>query len=491
MAIKKLNDDAIARTERSGRTDRSGRGGLLSRTRLTTALAAGKLAGNMGRFLRLGGGTNLPGEVARIIDPLVLRKVIGASVAHKLVVCGSNGKTTTCRMIAALAQAAGQRIAHNRAGSNLLGGVVSVAVNDASVFGNIDAETIILEIDEATTRLTVPDIHPDVVIVNNIFRDQLDRYGEIYAVASALETMIRALPAEATVVLNADDPLIASFAPDARAKRLYFGLNTTDVGTPNPEHAADSIRCPRCRHDLVYDRAYISHMGNYHCPKCGFARPPLDIAVTRVSMQAMSETEMRMQTPNGPLEFCLALPGLHNVYNAAGAVAGTISIGLNLAATQMAFAQLTPAFGRLEEIRAGDRRVVLSFVKNPTSYNTTLRTLLQEPGRRHILSAHSNTPVDGEDFSWFWDIDLDDLAPQVVSLITSGTKAEDLAVRFKYAGVDETVMQTIPDCGEALDAALAQVGPGETLYVLSGYAPTMALRKIMQQRGWVLPFWKE
>ncbi|HKD75934.1 MAG TPA: Mur ligase family protein, partial [Ktedonobacterales bacterium] len=382
MITKKPNVDAPARAQR---------GGLLSRSRLTTALAAGKLAGNMGRFLRLGGGTNLPGEVARKIDPHVLRKVIGASVAHKIVVCGSNGKTTTCRMLAALTQTAGQRIAQNRTGSNLLGGVVAVAVNGASVFGNIDAETIIFEIDEATTRLTVPDIGPDVVIINNLFRDQLDRYGEIYAVASVLETMIRALPAQATVILNADDPMVASFAPDARAKRLYFGLNTEDVGTPTPEHASDSIRCPRCRHDLIYDRAYISHMGNYHCPECSFARPPLDIAVTHVTMQAMSETDVQMQTPSGPLEFRLSLPGLHNVYNAAGTIAGAISIGLDLTAAQTAFSQLTPVFGRLEEIRAGDKRIVLSFVKNPTSYNTTLRTLLQEPGKRHILSAHSNT----------------------------------------------------------------------------------------------------
>jgi UDP-N-acetylmuramyl tripeptide synthase len=467
------------------------RGGLLSRSRLATALVAGKLAGNTGRFLRLGGGTNLPGEVARKIDPQVLRKVIGESAAFKVVVCGSNGKTTTCRMLAALVQAAGQRVAQNRTGSNLLPGVVAVAVNEASLFGNLDADAVILEIDEATTRLTVPDIEPDVVIVNNLFRDQLDRYGEIYAVAAALEKMIDALPAETTVILNADDPLVASFAPDARAKRLYFGVSAEDVGTPRPEHASDSIRCPRCRHDLDYERAYISHMGNYHCPNCGFERPPLDIAVTHASLQAMSATDMQLQTPIGPLEIHLSLPGMHNIYNAAGAIAGAIGVGLDLAEAPAALAQLKPVFGRLEEIHAGDKRIVLSFVKNPTSYNTTLRTILQEPARRHILSAHSNTPVDGEDFSWFWDIDLEEVAPQIVSLVTSGTKAEELAVRFKYAGVAEDLMQTIPDLRTALDAALARVMPGEMLYVLSGYAPTMALRKIMQQRGWVPPFWRE
>lgn len=467
------------------------RGGPLARARLALALSAGKLAGKTGRMLKIGGGTSFPGIVARRIDPTVLRKVVGASPARKIVVCGSNGKTTTCRMIAAISRADGKRVTQNRSGSNLLPGVTAVAVNGASIFGGLDADVLVFEIDEATIRHAVPEIEPDVVIVNNIFRDQLDRYGELYAVAAALENMIRALPAEATVILNGDDPLVAGFAPEAKAKRLYFGMRTEDVGTQVPEHAADTIRCVRCQHDLEYTKAYISHLGAYRCPNCGYARPALDIAVTRARLSPDGVSQIAVETRAGAVEFGLPLPGLHNVYNAAGAIAGALAMGLELGAVPAAMAGLRPAFGRLEDIQAGDKHIVLCFVKNPISYNTTLRTILQRPGKKHVLSVHSNAETDGEDFAWLWDIDLEELAPQLASLVTAGKKAEELAMRFKYAGVPEETITVIPDRPQALDAALANVPPGGTLYILSGYTPLHELRRVMQQRGWVAPFWEE
>jgi lipid II isoglutaminyl synthase (glutamine-hydrolysing) len=459
--------------------------------RLALALSAGKLAGSTGRLLRVGGGTSFPGVVARRIDPQVLRKIMGASRARKVVVCGSNGKTTTCRMLTAVAQSAGQRVTQNRTGSNLLPGVTSAAVNGASLLGRLDADVLVFEVDEATIRHAVPEVKPDVVIINNVFRDQLDRYGELYAVARSLEQMIRDLPGEATIVLNGDDPLVAGFAPDAAARRLYFGLQTDDVGTQVPEHAADTIRCVRCQHDLIYTKAYISHLGAYRCPNCGYARPPLDLAVTHASLDPIEPSHIEMRTPAGPLAFDLALPGLHNVYNAAGTVGGVLALGLDPAAVPPAMAGLRPAFGRLEAIEAGDRHIVLAFVKNPISYNTTLRTILGRPGQKHLLSVHSNALTDGEDFAWLWDIELEELTPQVASLVTSGTKAEELAMRFKYAGVAENITRVIPDRVAALDAALANVEPGGTLYILSGYTPLQELRRVMVQRGWVSPFWEE
>jgi len=394
-------------------------------------------------------------------------------------------------MLTAVARSAGQRVTQNRTGSNLLQGVTAVAVNGASLSGRLDADTLVFEIDEATIRHAVPEINPDVVVVNNIFRDQLDRYGELYAVAASLERMILELPPTASVVLNGDDPLVASFAPDAAARRLYFGVETKDIGTQVPEHAADTIRCVRCQHDLIYTQAYISHLGAYRCPNCGYARPPLDVAVVHASLDPIGPSPIQMRTPEGPLAFDLALPGLHNVYNAAAAVGGALALGLDLAAVPAAMASLRPAFGRMETIEAGDKHIVLAFVKNPISYNTTLRTILQRPGQKHILSAHSNALTDGEDFAWLWDIELEELTPQLASLVTSGTKAEELAMRFKYPGVPESLTQVIQDPGAALDRALAGVEPGGTLYILSGYTPLHELRRIMVQRGWVPPFWEE
>jgi lipid II isoglutaminyl synthase (glutamine-hydrolysing) len=468
-----------------------GRRGPLSSARLALALGAGKLAGSTGRLLRVGGGTSFPGVIARRIDPRVLRKVMGATRARKIVICGSNGKTTTARMVAALARSAGQRVTQNRSGSNLLPGVTAVAVNGANLLGRLDADLLIFEIDEATIRHAVPEIEPDVVIVNNIFRDQLDRYGELYSVAGAIETMIRQLPADATVALNADDPLVASFAPDAAARRVHFGMRTDDVGTQVPEHAADTIRCVRCQHDLQYSKVYISHLGAYRCPNCGYARPLLDVAVTHASLAALGASQVALDTPLGAMAYELALPGLHNVYNMAAAIAGAQALGIDLSGAGQAFASLKPAFGRLEPITAGDRHIILAFVKNPTSYNTTLRTILQQPGQKHILSAHSNAETDGEDFAWLWDVDFEELAPQVATLTVSGTKAEELAMRLKYAGVPEERVTLIHERPAALDAALDRAGPGGTLYVLAGYTPLMELRRVMDGRGWVPPFWEE
>jgi UDP-N-acetylmuramyl tripeptide synthase len=462
------------------------------RVRFALALAAGKASGAAGRLLNVGGGTSFPGAVARRIDPLVLRKVAAASKARKAMITGSNGKTTTCRMLAALAQAAGIRVAQNRSGSNLLQGVTSVAVREASLRGRMDAQMLLLEVDEATVRRVAPEVAPDTFIVTNIFRDQLDRYGELYSVARGLEAVVEALPAHASVVLNGDDPLVASFAPHARARRLYFGLRAGDAGAEVPEHAADTIRCVRCQHALTYRRVYMSHLGDYECPGCGNARPGLDIAVTGVQASPGGGCEVAVEMPGGVLELHVPLPGLHNVYNAAAALAGAVALrSLDPGGTRRGLAGLRPAFGRLEEIRADGRLVVLAFVKNPASYNTTLRQILQRPGRKHVLAAHSNTVVDGEDFAWLWDVDLEELMPDLASLVVSGTRAEEVALRFKYAGADPARLRVIPGRPAALDAALAHVPPGEPLYILVGYTPMREFRRIMQRRGWVPPFWEE
>jgi lipid II isoglutaminyl synthase (glutamine-hydrolysing) len=465
-----------------------------AQARFTLALAGGKAAATAARVLGAGGGTSFPGIVARRIDPRVLEKAAAASDARKVIVTGSNGKTTTCRMLAALAHADGLRVAQNRSGSNLLQGVTSAAVRETDLWGRMDTQLLLLEVDEATVRLVAPELRPDTFLVTNIFRDQLDRFGELYSMAGKLEAVIEALPASATVVLNGDDPLVASLGPGAPARRLYFGIRDDSAGTQVPEHAADTIRCVRCQHQLGYRVAYLSHLGDYRCPACGSARPGLDVAVT-VARPSEAGSEIIVETPAGTYTLQIPLPGLHNVYNAAAALAGEVALSLprplEPASARRAMAGVRPAFGRLEEIRAGDRQVVLAFVKNPTSYNTTLREVLRRPGRKHILAAHSNTVVDGEDFAWLWDVDIEQLVPQLANLVISGTRAEEVALRFKYAGAHPALTQVLPGRSAALDMALTATPPGESLYIFAGYTPMRELRGIMQRRGWVRPSWEE
>ena len=470
----------------------NGRAPLAGQVRFALALAAGKGVGAASRILNVGGGTSFPGAIARRIDPLVLRKVAMANQARKAVITGSNGKTTTCRMLAALARAAGTSVAQNRSGSNLLQGVTSVAVREADLRGRMDARLLLLEVDEGTMRQAAPEIAPDMVLITNIFRDQLDRFGELYAMARMLEAAIAALPAHASVVLNGDDPLVAGFAPNATARRLCFGLRLEGAGARVPEHAADTIRCVNCQHALTFHRVYLSHLGDYECRECGSRRPDLDIAVTQARPSPDGGTDVTAETPAGIVRLHVPLPGLHNVYNAAAALAGAFALEtLEPESARSALAGLRPAFGRLEEINAGGRQAVLSFVKNPASYNATLRLIRQRPGRKHVLAAHSNTVVDGEDFAWLWDVDLEQFVPDLASLVVSGTRAEEIALRMKYAGVGREDIRVIPGRQAALDSALARVPPDESLYILAGYTPMREFRRIMQRRDWVPPFWEE
>jgi lipid II isoglutaminyl synthase (glutamine-hydrolysing) len=344
-------------------------------------------------------------------------------------------------------------------------------------------------------RLVTPELRPDVLVVTNIFRDQLDRFGELYTMAAGLAAVIESLPASATVVLNADDPLVASLATEAAAQRLYYGIRAAGTGTQVPEHAADTIRCVHCQRELSYRAVYLSHLGDYACPGCGSARPRLDVAVTAIQPIPDGGSEIKIETPAGILPLQVPLAGMHNVYNAAAAIAAATGLELprprNPEQAERAMAGLRPAFGRMEQIPAGDQHVVLSFVKNPTAYNATLREVLRQPGRKHVLAAHSNTDIDGEDFAWLWDVDIEHLVPQLASLVLSGTRAEEVALRFKYAGAPTEMMRLIPNRAAALDAALGGMPPGESLYILAGYTPMRELRAIMQRRGWVPPSWKE
>lgn len=465
----------------------------LGKARLALAISAGKLAGASGRFLHIGGGTSLPGMIARRIDPNVLKSVVGASKAKKIVITGSNGKTTTARMTAAIANATGRRVSQNRTGSNLLQGVTSVAVNFADIFGRLESDVLLFEIDEATIPLAVPEIQPDVVVITNIFRDQLDRYGELYAVARALNKMLEALPPSATVLLNGNDPQVANFGMNTRAHRLFFGLETTEVGTPVPEQSADIVRCVRCHHDLNYEVAYMSHLGIYRCLNCSYTLPKLDIAATSVQLASdgAGSTRVTLRTPQGEMKLEIPLPGLHNVYNTAAAVGAALAAGFELDKAQTAFSQIRPAFGRLEKIQAGDKTIYLTFVKNPTSFNLMLRLIAQHSGKKHLLLAASHTVVDGEDFAWLWDVDIEEIADTIVDATCSGNKPEELAMRLKYAEVPTNIITIIPDRDAALDAALKKVEPGGSLYIMSSYTPTQELRRIMQKRGWVKHFWEE
>jgi UDP-N-acetylmuramyl tripeptide synthase len=457
--------------------------------RLVAALLAGKSAAAASRLLGRGGGTSLPGMVARRVDPTVLDRLVGRCGVPVVAITGSNGKTTTARLCTALLRGEGVTVEQNSAGANLIQGVTTLAVGSADLRGRIDQGVLIAEVDEGALTVVASELRPRTLLVTDIFRDQLDRYGELNAVAAAIDRVASALPDDATLVLNGDDPLVANMATERRGPRVTFGLELPE-SRDRITRAADTIRCPRCSANLEYARIYLSHMGEYRCTNCDFARPPLDVAVTALQVDGVSETRMTLRTPAGVMTLRVPQAGVHVAYNAAAALAICHALGMAVPHAATSIAGVRPAFGRLESITAGGKRIILAFSKNPTSFNTTLRTLAGAGEPRHLLVAFSNTLIDGEDFGWLWDVDLESAAPGIEHATAAGRRADEVANRLKYAGVPPERITVIEDRRVALDSALAAVPSGGTLAITAGYTPTIEMREAMRRRGWVGRYWQ-
>jgi UDP-N-acetylmuramyl tripeptide synthase len=456
--------------------------------RASLAIAVGKSAAIATRLIGRGGGTAITGMVARKVDPRILDKLVRVPGVPVVAITGSNGKTTTARFAAALLRGEGIEVFHNSAGANLIQGVTSLAVSSANLRGRIPEGVLVAEVDEGALPRVAPETLPRALLVTDLFRDQLDRFGEIYAVADAIESVAAALPADCALIVNADDPMVATMAEKRQGRRVTFGL-AIRKSTDQITRAADTIRCPRCQADLKYRYVYLSHMGDYHCPKCSFTRPKLDVAVTSLEVVGLDKTLCEIQTPQGKLILEIPQSGVHIAYDAAGAVAILVGLGVSLEAAPESLAAVGPAFGRLEKIDAGGKTVILAFAKNPTSYNTTLRALATEEEPKQLLIAASNTLVDGEDFGWLWDVDFESMAPKVDRVVVSGTRADELANRLHYAGVATNKLTVIEDRPAALTEAMALLPPGSRLVVLSGYTPLIEIRNEMRRRGWTGRYW--
>ena len=460
--------------------------------RLFAALVAARAAGAASRLLGRGGGTQVPGRLARRIDSGVLGTIVGGAGVPVVAITGSNGKTTTARFTAALLRGEGITVAHNSLGSNLVNGVTSLAVSGADLRGRVTADALVAEVDEGALLVLLQDLQPRVLVVTELVRDQLDRFGELHALGAALAWVAQQMPTDGVLVANADDPLVASFSGQRDGRRVTFGFDMA-TSLDRITRAADTIRCPRCRSDLTYRAVYLSHLGDWSCTSCGFTRPPIDVAVTSVEVTGLAETRCTIRLPGGVIhDLVIPQAGIHVAYDAAAALAALVALDVPTASAAALFATIRPAFGRVEQIAAPDgRTVVLAFSKNPTSFNTTFRALASEGEPRHGLFALSNTLVDGEDFAWLWDVDVESVVPGLQDVVVSGTRGDELATRLKYAGLDPARMTLIEDRPAALDAAMAHVPPGERLVIVAGYTPTIELRDEMHRRGWTGRLWEQ
>jgi lipid II isoglutaminyl synthase (glutamine-hydrolysing) len=396
------------------------------------------------------------------------------------VISATNGKTTTAAMAAGILERAGARLVHNRAGANMAGGVATALMN-----GPAGADTGLFEVDEFWLDRVVADVRPRALLLANLFRDQLDRYGELDTIADRWAQV--AATTDAALVLNADDPIVADLGR-VRERRgdadlceepqaMYFGVEDDAMALPAMQHAADAKHCRRCGAPYRYDAVYLGHLGRYHCDNCGARRPEPHVAATGITLEGVRGAHFTLRTPAGERAIALPLPGLYNVYNALGAAALSLTLGATLDQVAAGLQVVSPAFGRAETLRVGGRDLSILLIKNPAGANEVLRTLVLEDGEHDLLCVLNDKIADGRDVSWVWDADFEVLAPRVRRATCSGTRAAEMALRLKYAGVPTDRLAVEPGLDAALRQALRE-GPGP-LYALPTYTAMLALRETL------------
>ncbi len=439
----------------------------------------------LSRRLGRGGGTTLPGRLLLRADPDALARMSGRLEGGSAAISATNGKTTTAAMVAAVIERGGRPLVHNRAGSNM-GWGVATALLDA---GREPGQVGLFEVDEAWLARVAAAVKPDTVLLANLFRDQLDRYGELELLAESWTGVVAARRPGSRLVLNADDPLVADLGR-GREGVVYFGLADDSQALPGLQHAADSKHCRNCGAAYVYDAVYLGHLGRYHCPSCGRRRPAPDVVAERVTLDGMKGARVELSTPAGPLELTLPVPGLYNVYNALAATALALELGASLEHVRDALNGFGGAFGRVETITVAGRPVSILLVKNPTGANEVLRTLTLEDGSLDLWLALNDNIADGRDVSWIWDADFELLAGRVRRATCAGTRAEEIALRLKYAGI-EAEIAVERDIGASLDAAVADaVDDGRALFALPTYTALIELRDLLTSRG-LAPRWAD
>jgi lipid II isoglutaminyl synthase (glutamine-hydrolysing) len=452
--------------------------------RKTAAVLAGKATGTLSRITGRGGGTTLPGDVARAIDPRILTRLAQDLTYGSIVITGTNGKTTTARMVSWLLEGAGHRVVSNRAGANLIFGVTAAALNKAGADGKLRADWGVFEIDEASLPRAIEELQPRTTLVLNMFRDQLDRYGELESIAKKIEQALSGMPDTARAVLNADDPRVAEIGLGLPHPPLWFGLDDTSIATKTLPHAADARTCPRCGSSLIFDAVYVGHDGVYRCPNNDFARPAPDLTATNITLNGFDSLALTVQGTR--IE--MPLGGLYNCYNVLAAFAAARSIDLDASYIAERLRTFKAAFGRQERIEFRGRHLVLVLSKNPAGFNETVRTAVALANGKKFVIGLNDRKADGTDVSWIWDVDFEQLKDQASLVIPAGVRAHDLAVRLKYAGVKAEEPQTDP--GKALDLLIKNTSEGDTAYLLCTYTAMLDLRAELVRRAWAQPYWE-
>lgn len=419
------------------------------------ALNAAKLLSSATKKLNLGNGSTWPGHLLLKQNPHFLRQVFQRNSLPVILIAGTNGKTTTATLLAHSLMAQGKTVLHNDSGANLISGIASTVLMALDISGTIKADVAIFEVDENALPRILSEITPAYLLLLNLFRDQLDRYGEVDMVARMWQHAVETLPKSVQLILNADDPQIAYLGTKTKAHVSYFGLSKQSNHN-EADHAADSIYCPKCGHKLIYTSLSFSHLGAWHCPHCHLKRP----------LPALS------QAPRANLF------GMYNQYNLVAAAYTAQTLGVEMQVIEKSFDTFSPAFGRQEELLYHGRKIKMLLSKNPTGLNESLRAV-SELGGKSVMLALNDRYADGTDISWIWDVDFERFLPKFTNIIVAGERAYEMALRVSYATDKKSEPNVFPKLFKALDIAVSGLETDETLFVLPTYTAMLEIRKII------------
>ena len=443
---------------------------LLDRVRLGLAVGVAKTVTGIVRSLGLGAASVLPGEISRRLHSRLLPLLFEQVSQGVIVVVGTNGKTTTALLLKQILSDRGYTVVHNSSGANLINGLITALLSSADMTGKISADYAILEVDENILPLLLQDCQPKYILALNLFRDQLDRYGEVDTIAQRWGKAISPLPADTTIILNADDPTLSSLGQQLKQKVLYFGLNEPDLYLAEIPHAVDSIYCPRCGHLLDYQGVYLSHLGDYHCPSCGFEK-------SKVTLASQEHPQI--------------LIGVYNKYNTLAASVLTQLLGIKTEDIYKTVQNFKAAFGRAEELEIEQKQVRIMLANNPVGMNETIRTVndIKKKGKSDVTLLVLNDRIpDGTDVSWIWDVDTEELVKLGGTLIVSGDRVYDMALRLAYSSEsvdpEKTNFKLVvkEDLPEAISTALEYTKLAETLHIIPTYSAMLEVREILVGR---------
>lgn len=482
--------------------------------RLFFALLIGKIAAKITQVFHIGLGSSLPGVVAEKIDPKIAKKLSSKLKGGVILITGTNGKTTTAKLISNIISAAGLSKIHNLTGANLTRGVISSLISHSNLLGKIDSDFGLFEIDEATLPEAAAKLNPQIIIFNNLFRDQLDRYGEIDKIVKVWRKTLEKISSCVKIILNVDDPSISFLTKSLKNKTITLGLEDENYKIAKLPSFADAIFCPKCGTKFEYKTLYLSHLGKYFCPRCGLSRPEPQIIATRIELKNTGGINLKISyrifpkqqkdssfsldrlgpPQDNTLEIKINLFGLYNVYNILAAAACGHILGFSGEIIKSGLEKFTPAFGRFEKTKIEKTPITLLLIKNPTGATEVIRSLTQnlstptDKSRSaqniNILVILNDNIPDGRDVSWIWDTDWENLVPFTNFIFISGKRAEDMILRLKYAGLDEKKMILIKNDRKALFSACQKSG-SNPLYILPNYSAMYSLRNYLAEKGYL------